>query len=555
MDKKNLARILILTIAVLTLMSFVLATPNIDVSPTTITLSKSISSEDFTITNNGDKVLNSITLNPSPLDFTDDNGNKVTISFSKSENLSVNGVTNVTATTSGDITDLSIGEYTATVEINGTDADGTDSETLNVIYQSSFCEYGSVNDTDLEIRKVEIHNFDGKDDKWMPLDRIEVEVKFENHGEDLDDVIIELGLIEKDSGDNVADDLIWISEDDEKADIGDIDEDEKETHVFEFRVDPEMGIDENNYLLVIKAYPEEDEDEICIDHSNDLEKDFYEEIEIEREDSDDRQVVINDIVVPESATCGETILIKAKAYNIGEDDQEQVRVDLKNTELNLEKSYIIRRDLDMGESESVEFSFTVPEGIEEKSYPLEFRTYYNYDEDDDEYDDYSEEFLAYLRIKNCAPLEQKDASITATLETPEEDVKAGKQVTIRATIENTGNVETTYILGIDENEPFSSVESITPSSVTLNPGESEDIFITLQLNKDAEGEQIFNIKASFDSEEIKQPVSLTITPGFSLTGSVIGESFKENWFIWVIVLINIILILAIIVVAVRMSRA
>ena len=79
---------------------------------------------------------------------------------------------------------------------------------------------------------------------------------------------------------------------------------------------------------------------------------------------------------------------------------------------------------------------------------------------------------------NCIKIDTRNALITAILETADSDVKAGKEITIKATIKNTGNETTTYTFGLEGNELFSTLKSITPSSLTLTAGQSQDVSIT-----------------------------------------------------------------------------
>ena len=74
------------------------------------------------------------------------------------------------------------------------------------------------------------------------------------------------------------------------------------------------------------------------------------------------------------------------------------------------------------------------------------------------------------------------------------------------------------------------------------------------VKEDVSGTQTFNIEVLTDNENpIQQPVSVVITEksaGFLLGGFV----DQDNWYVWGIGLLNLILIIVIIVVAIRVAR-
>lgn len=458
--------------------------------------------------------------------------------------------------------ELALGIYSTTVEVeeNITTSPGKVSTPLNFV--GDFCNIGEKDISSLDL-DVEINNLgQGKeDDEWLPLDRIKVEVTIDNDKDvDLDNVVLELALIDE-SGNNVADDLIWLSEDDEEIEIGDVDAEEKEEHTFEFKVPADLGMDgEENYLLMIKAYPEDDEDTedaICIDHSGDLSDDYFEKITITREGEDDRMVIIDLDEVDEfiEAPCGSTVVLEADVYNIGDQDQEQTQINLYNAELGLDLYEVIREDLDEGDSERIDFTFRVPDNAEEKQYDLELVIYYDYDEDDDEYDENSKSFYIYLRVKGNCQVELEEPKITAELDEETPEAIAGEQVIIKATIKNTGDEETEYTISITGNSAWSSLVDIAPKTLTIAAGESADVDIILDLDKTTEGDQEFTIKATYGEQTTDQKVALTVKGGKAagITGASIGTHIKENAFIYVIVIINLILIIAIISVVRRMA--
>ena len=471
-----------------------------------------------------------------------DGTNSLSISGAGTKSVPANGSATLDLVYTGDTSAFALGTFTTDVVLTS----GSDNRTLPLNFESSFCDNGIVGqEFKLDIKKFDIKNtgYGEEDNEWYPLDDVEIELRIENDGSvDIDDVTIEACLY-----DIANDDCVMDEDDMELSDTGlRIKDGDEETVLFNFKVDPDLLSDETDYVLYVKAFDDDlGESVLCTEETED--------ITVIR---DKHFVILDNIAIPESISCGETVDITADVWNIGEEDEDDVYVLVSNNELKINGRVDIGT-VDALEKEQMLFNLQVPEGIDEKSYTLRFSVY---DEDDDIFEndnDDKAEFTHALKVEGNCEEEvtlTKDAAISAALVT--ENVQAGKDVTIRATIRNSGEEETSYSIQVEGHDFFSTLQSINPSTLTLQPGRSQDVLITLKLNSDAAGEQVFNIKALFDSQEVKQGVSLNVPQGVSsITGSAIGSSIRENWFIWVIVLINIILIIAIIIVAARMSRA
>ena len=451
------------------------------------------------------------------------------------------------------VNDLILGRfYSGNLLISDT-TDASNNQTVVVGYIKTFCSNGAINASLLSI-DVDIDNQgEGDDDQWLPLDRIEIEVDVEANADDLDDVTVELVLIEADTGNDVTNDLRWISKDDEKVDIGNLDDGDDEKHTFIFEVDTELGLDESDYIIMIKTYTDGDEDEICTDSSADLSDNYFEEIEIERESDNDRQVIVYDIeadTIP--LICGKEAIISSRIANIGDSgDFEKVKVTLSSSKMGLD-TFIVLDDVDEDDAPTkLEFSFIVPDNITEGLYTLEYETFYDWDDDEDpeldiSYDEDSEIFSKKFKVEGiCLGSTQKSSKITAQLSDDTSKAVTGKQLIIETTVENTGNVDTEYTLSVTGNSLWSEVDAIDPDKFTLAPGATKDVTVYLDIDKDAElGEKEFTIKTTYGSESTEQKVLIDIEEGFGRFAVV--DNVKDNWFIYLIILINVILIVAII---------
>jgi len=221
--KSKILSFFLLTVILLSVSSIIAL--NVDIS-TPSDLSKTIDSVDFTITN---KETTSVTVTiPASISIIDDT-NSITISTSDQLfSLDATGGANdsktiILTTTLADPFEFELGKYSSDLTININNGTIDEDRTLTVSFINSFCELGAIDDSNLDLN-VEINNLGqgAEDEEWLPLDRIKVEVQIENDKNDVDlnNVVLELALIDE-SGNNVADDLIWLSEDNEEIEIGD----------------------------------------------------------------------------------------------------------------------------------------------------------------------------------------------------------------------------------------------------------------------------------------------------------------------------------------------
>tara|TARA_Y100000310_G_scaffold86397_2_gene83246 strand:- start:111 stop:1829 length:1719 start_codon:yes stop_codon:yes gene_type:complete len=459
--------------------------------------------------------------------------------------------------------ELATGDFSTTIEVEESSTPA-DKVSINLNFVADFCEIGEQGeqgdeDEDvglLEIVDVKIDNDDGDDLDWIPLDSITIEVEVENIGDDkVRDIIVEIGLFDA-NGKNIIDDMKNL--DKEEVELGSINEDDEDTAVFEFQVPADF--EDDTYSLVVKAYSDDmDEDTVCTSKATDFdENDYYEKINGERETDEEKHIVIDNIrISPTEPQCGEIVQVSAEVFNIGDEDYEdQIRVTFKNEALGIDKELIIREDFDQGDSEIIDFEFEIPQDAELSAYTLEFRTFYDYDDKDEFYDLVSENkfFKSFAVDGNCILIPESSVKITANLDDSTPEANAGEQVIIKATLENTGEDTTLYTISVYGNSAWSSLENIDPSSIIIPAGESKDVEIILNIDEGIEGNKELTIKAEYSGETTEQKVQLSVSAGATsgITGAAISEHLKTNGFIYAIVLINLILIIAIILVIRRM---
>jgi len=394
-------------------------------------------------------------------------------------------------------------------------------------------------DLQIKIDDINVVSGFGEDEEWLPMDEIEIEIKLENDNNDekIKDIVVGWGLYDEEE------DKWYI--DDEENDFNLKKKDDK-TIVVTFKLDDDIDEleDYDKFYVWANAIDYEDT-EICTYASEDI---------LIQDESD--FVIVDDIKIVDSVECDMDLQIAADVWNIGSDDQEGVYVIISEPDLGIYKRVEIG-DIDSFDDEKLDVTVQIPEDAEEGSYFLKIKVY---DEDDDIYEnDYDEDesvFMIPLKVEgNCKVAPQ--ATVTATLDS---DAKSGKELTIKSTIKNIGSEQETYILEAADYTTWASLKDINPKVIVLEAGESAEVIYQFNINKDVEGAQTFNIvvkTGETEKETMKQPVSVTITKsqGFSFPGLTGNAIEGDNWYLWGIGLLNVILIIIIIIVAIRVARS
>lgn len=445
---------------------------------------------------------------------------------------------------------LNQGGNTMDIRINATTTGTRDDETtfsvsITNVEEFIFCEYDegvSENPGELKvtIKDITVTQGFGDDEEWFLFDEVEVEVEVENKGDDdVDDISLEWGLYNEDSDE-------WAIEMDEEDEFNVKDGDEKKL-IITFRVDDDdfdLNLDEfdDDYTLFVRATGEVDDDELNPETC----KSDSEPIQII---TGDDFIILNDIDFPELVSCGTDVEITADIWNIGDGDQEDVFIMINNKELGI-KEQIEIGDVDKFEDEKLVFNFQVPKGAEEKWYTLEFTIY---DEDNDVFENSNDdlaEFTASFKVEGSCVVEPQ-VMVTASLES---GGRAGEELIIKATITNTGSKLATYELNAVEYADWATLISVDPNTILVAAGESQDVLITFNANADVSGDKLFNIEVlSGDEVVAEQPVSVTIEKSGAsfITGGIISG---DNWYLWGIGALNIILVIVIILVAVKVAK-
>ena len=410
------------------------------------------------------------------------------------------------------------------------------------------------NSGELKVKKIDFTNNGlkyktfGSDDEWFPYERVEVTIQVKNEGDDdVDDVEISWGVWNTKTNE-------WVIDIDEE-DTVDIKDGDTETVTITFQIDDDMDVDledlsdGENYRFYVTAQgvvDNDDSDDTCV-------SDFETASVIVESDF----VVLDDVTIPETVQCNALVEVTVDVLNVGDRDQDDVYlevVDLGGV-LKIKESLLVG-DVNAFDKERVSFTTRIPSDATEGTYSLVFSVL---DEDKDIYEnDFDDEQSKYtLPIKvqgNCGTSATilGTASVSATLESGGE---AGKDLVVNAIITNKGTSSATFLISSSGYGAWADSATVEPGTLTLNAGESGSVSITLRVKDSASGTNTFDIEVvSGNQVATTQKVSVPITEkkGF-FTGSVIGGS-DNNYLLWGVGLLNVILIVAIIIVVVRIFR-
>tara|TARA_Y100000310_G_C20674703_1_gene812309 strand:+ start:1029 stop:2954 length:1926 start_codon:yes stop_codon:yes gene_type:complete len=492
------------------------------------------------VTNTGNVDLTSVQLSDSgsfDVEFEEESGSSLSSFTLEAGDSKVVVVKNTTS-----LQDLDVGTNTVTITADPNDGN---SESTSFSLLGSFCTAGNVgNNLTIIIDDID-NDGEGDTESWTLLDDIKVDVDVENIGDDdVDDVIIELGLFDS-SGNNQVSDLEFESADEEEEQIGDLNDGKDETVTFRFKVPADF--DDGDYKLIAKAYSDKtSQSSLCTQTE-------FRNIDVERENQEERFVIVDNIdFSADRVTCGDSVTISYDVFNIGDEDQEQTRVNVKSNDLGIDTFTEIKQDLDQGDSEGLDFRFTVPQNLDDKTYAIEFTTEYDYNSRRDFYNEESEDtFVGFLEVIGCnidAGNAGSSGNAFNVLATLSSDAKAGEQMVVSATVTNT--LDQTRFISVDASGfgSWAELDSISERILNLRAGESAQVTFTFNIMNDASGQETFDIDLTSADLSESREVVVNVEEGSSL-----GFGGNSS-LIWILGIINVVLILLIIVVAVIVSR-
>ena len=482
-------------------------------------------------------------------DMTDGNGNLLTFTDPAPITIDITNHNTFIPVTVNYLTgnfDFELGEtYSTTIQADGLPSGNTSTATL-VFSGVTLCEdcenHGSL---ELRVEDVKVTEGFGDDDYWYPYDVIEVELEIENNGNwDIDNIEVEWALYTT-AGKKIMDDTL--------NDFN-LKDGKDEVVTFTFKLDEDIDDFENeDAVLYISARGEIDDNDAGIHDGEDTCD--SEKIETEVIADDDFLILddfrINGVELDEltfneyDLTCGQEITITTDVWNIGSEDFEDVSIQVYNSVLGINEILEIG-DVDSFENTEVSFSLTLPKDVNSKWYTLKIGIY---DDDNDLFEnskDDESEFDVLFKLGGTCGLAEPVISAELLTEAIE-----NQEMTIKVTVKNPGTKDVSYRLNAVGFSGWAELIEISDENINLNAGESREVLFKFKTTKESAGERFFDIEIFADNKLItKQPVVVSIEE----VENNAREFFQKNWKLLVIGLVNLILIIAIIIVAVRTYR-
>lgn len=496
---------------------------------------------DLTITSNQAE---DVTINIDPI--TED-GQTITFNSATASMDGVNSTT-INITYSVGSFDFEFGKtYSTTLRV--TDSNATEYNSVLKFQTIDFCEEcENEGELKLDIEDINVVEGFGEDeDFWYLFDEIEVELNIENEGDwDIENIEIEWALYST-SGKKIMDDTL--------SDF-DLKDGDDETISFSFILDENIDeFEDEDVVLYVKAKGEIDDNDSPYDEEETCDSDS---VEVEVVGDDDFVIPYNlkingidlgeGFILEESAiSCGQEVVINAELWNIGNDDQEDVYVIFYDQELGINEKIEVG-DIDAFENEEITFRFTLPEKLEEGWHRIDLRIY---DEDNDLFEnDEEDESIFTIRFEVAGECYLTlPPSINAELIS---EAKENSELTIKVYVQNNDEESAIYTLNAAGYAEWASLTEISESSFELGPGLTKEVTFTFQTNKDSFGDRFFNLEVLSEGQILAtQPIVISIEEG---KAADFKEFFEKNWKLLGIGLLNLILIIAIIIVAVRTYR-
>jgi len=519
--------LLLITLFVL-LISGVLAADFTLTTPSTITLNENSNGNSFFNIQNGNETITNVQIstNTTASDLTDGT-NAITVTYNP---VSFSNITNdTTQTVNINVSipqDIDIGTYKAVVNvISGSISKST---TLDIIVDPNVCSEGKQG-SDLS---VDIQSPDSGDD-FKPGDIIDVEVDVSNDGSDDLDVKVEASLWDLDKGKKIA----YVRSDEQN-----INEDDEETFNLQLKL-TYTGFDEdNNYKLFVKAYESGNEDDNCNYNSQ------SQNLEL----SDDEVVIEKLVLIPTIVECGEQVTATVDVLNIGTNDQDDVYVQILNSELKLDKSssaFSLGQYGDSDDDATETFTFNIPEDAAEKDYSITAIVH----------SDGPDNSQSQTLKVTCADSVQTatTASNSGSLSIPSSirSASIGSILPLNYVITNSASASQTYTL---EFTPLGAWASPATQTVTVGSGQASSFNLNIPVSSNvAEGTYSASIKLLSSGNVLdSKPLSIELLKSNAesepnkFTGKTVLDNLKIGniplafWLVLDVILALLIVILA-----------
>ena len=410
-------------------------------------------------------------------DFTDNDGENITLAFSNLDSSVTPGATDTVTLTVNIPNRIDLDNYDGIITVKHPNVPTTVTDTflLDIRIQPEVCSDGIVKDGDQTSSsqawlQIDINDPDDGDEYNLG-DTISLDVTIGNENDDPIDVVVEAFLYDMDDNDEIVS---------VESDSLEIDEDDEDDFDLDLIIPRDSSLDEDHeYVLFVKAYEDGDEDENCNEDS----------IEIDIEKEDDDVIVDNVLVNPNTVSCGETVEVVFDVENIGARDQNDIIAQLRSSELNVDMDSN-EFDLDRGDDVEKRFTFSVPTNARAGTYSLEVIA--EFDDGDKRYSEFSD-----LVVECGGQTETPTTGSSASLDINEQDIViSGNSFSIPLKITNNAGERSTYTVEVDADW----ANPVSPRTLTLNDGQTSTVFVLLEAKEGETGRRsaVINVESNND---------------------------------------------------------
>ena len=270
---------------------------------------------------------------------------------------------------------------------------------------------------------------------------------------------------------------------------------------------------------------------------------FKSDIRLNVVGEDNRVDVVRVSFDPAQVVAGRALRTRVKLDNIGEEDEDDVFVQVAIPELG--PSMVVSADIDeLDEDEkltSEDLLLRIPACTPAGTYDVEVTV-----EFDDGYESTTVvEEITVLESESCGATSSDDngpASGRTVITPPQnQDIVAGASgVSFPVVISNEGNTVNTYTVTVSGVSGWGTVEVTNPAPL-VRAGDNEVVYVYVAANKDAEGKQVFEIEVSDGDDSRSIPVVANVVKDGS------SWDLKNVLYVAVIVLLILVIILGLVI--------
>ncbi len=352
-----------------------------------------------------------------------------------------------------------IGRHKVTVTVKDTKS-ATDIKTIDFLVTEAS------DDGSLVISDVAVDDETGDDDELLPGDWLQVEFDVENTlkgatAKDIEDIEVRAWVEDK-TGDRVSDRI--------KSEKFNVDADDDKSLVLNMRMP--LDLDEGDYVLVMKAQGEDQD-------GNTKTNLYFEDLKVQRNSHD--LLIESTALNPTEAQPGGSLEFAVHLYNIGDTDEDDVKVRIKNSELGIDKVSEAFEVEKRGSDADVTKRVIVDIPALAKAGEYQFEVLATYNEGSD-----SRSTIAPVTVAGEA-VEAAAGAATVTVGDSYASARPGETVKYTVVLTNTEPTTASYEVAVSGVGNWASA-SAEPATVTLASGAEMPVFVYLTPKEGTSGD-------------------------------------------------------------------